>query len=128
MRRKNLKRSIICLVLVIVMVTGLSINVFAGSGNVSYGGMTATWTISSASMTTNITNSTVATSIDASGYIYEQYGSTVKNKLAAGNAYSSKRLNFSSYPDNNYNFIRHDGNFMEVYINMSRVVTYKPQP
>lgn len=128
MRRKREKRIIRSIAVTIVLLACVSVTVLAGNGNISFGGMNVTWSISSSNMNTTLTYTSVS-DLDVIGRVYERKGSeNPKTKMCAGTSSSSKRLSFNSCPDIGYGFVSNSGNSMTVYINGDGITTYSPQP
>jgi len=131
MKKKNLKSTMLCLALSLSLVTGMSFASLAGTGSVSFGGMTASWGLYSSYMSTTVTYTSPAI-LDATGYInqrHNSYGFDVM-KYCTGFAASSKKLSFSSYPDAYYSFqnsgIAQYQHYMDVSINGVKITTYHP--
>ena len=97
MKRNNFKKVLLCLALVLSLTVGTSLTVFAGTGNISFGGMTASWGLYSSYMSTTVTYTSPAT-LKASGNIHEYRSYTNAHKMlpCSGTATSSKKLSFTS--------------------------------
>jgi len=130
MKRKNLKKLLLCLALVLSLTTETSLTAFAGTGNISLGGMSTSWGLYSSYMSTTLTYTSSAF-LQVNGYIREQRNSDGYNYMmyCTGLASSSKKLSFNSYPDSGWTFkssITGYHNEMNIIINGNLITSYSP--
>ena len=131
MKKKNLKSTMLCLALSLSLVTGMTFASLAGTGNISFSGMSTSWSLSSIRMHTTITNSSTA-SLEVSGKIHEYSNSANHHymKSCSGSSSSCTKLSFDDYPDISYLFENSTAtqyhSYMKIYINGNLITTYYP--
>ncbi len=123
----KLKKITVSVILCMVMLLGSSLTSMAASGNASYGGATATWSMSSRSFSSTLKNRTPADlKIDVKLYIgssltpYMYESSFVNTAADATTCPADADLGIFDY------FLT--GNVVKMYVNNSNFITFNPYP
>lgn len=124
----KLKKTALCLVLVLTMLAGISLTALADSGTISFGGGTFTWKLSASVVNIKLTRSPAA-KLEVKGKICEADSAGHRQMHDCdGSINSGTVLNYNVPPCAGYTFTSNDENWLTPYINGTIMTTCHPNP
>ena len=115
-------------VLVMVMMMGFAVSAYANGNTISFGGASATWSMTSSNLKITVTNRN-ATSLQTEGKVYGfDSGNHWATTDCGASINQSTRLSVNLKPKNGYTFKYCDSNRVTVLVSGSSMVAFDPQP
>ena len=128
MEKFKFKKTALCLVLVLTMLTGISLTALADSGTISFGGGTFTWAISASVVSIRLTRSHAA-KLEVKGKICEVDSAGHRQMHDCGGSINSGTvLNYNVPPCDGFRFTSDARNYLTPYIDGTGMTTCHPNP
>lgn len=121
-------KKVMGVVLVMVMMMGFAVSAYANGNTISFGGASATWSMTSSNLKITVTNRN-ATSLQTRGMVYGFDSGNHKTETNCGASINqSTRLYVNVKPENGYTFKYCASNKVTVLVSGRSMVTFDPQP
>lgn len=125
----KIRKIMICLALCLTLIAGGSMTALASSGNISYGGTKATWSMSTSKATASLQNISTTTLRIKSKLYYKNKSTGVTSSIS--NSKKVTKTSYISYSESapsNCSFVKNSSNKFTYLVSGSQFTSCSPQP